>query len=93
MNTGDVMMFTVKLLGKHQSLKCCDQASSPLGSNAMQSKDNNNHLWSRGKAYPQGPVYALAAANNMLFSGGHDFSIRVYQFNQPAGLFQEAVSF
>ena len=40
----------------------------------------------------QGPVYSLAAANNMLFSGGHDSSIRVYQFNQPASLFQEAVN-
>lgn len=39
----------------------------------------------------QGPVYALAAGNNMLFSGGHDQSIRVWQFNQPAGLFEAAV--
>ena len=39
----------------------------------------------------QGPVYCLAAANNMLFSGGHDQSIRVWQFNQPAGLFEAAV--
>ena len=36
-------------------------------------------------------MYTLAAANNMLFSGGHDQSIRVWQFNQPAGLFEAAV--
>ena len=38
-------------------------------------------------------MYTLAAANNMLFSGGHDQSIRVWQFNQPAGLFEAAVGF
>ena len=48
--------------------------------------------FARGLASLQGPVYALAAANNMLFSSGHDCSIRVYQFDQAAGLFQEAVS-
>lgn len=35
----------------------------------------------------QGQVYALAVANNALFSAGQDCSIRVWQYNEAAGIF------
>lgn len=35
----------------------------------------------------QGNVYCLAAGANMLFSGGHDKTIRVYSYDQAAAAF------
>eukprot|EP00854_Cymbomonas_tetramitiformis_P020771 gene20771-24899_t len=37
--------------------------------------------WARIPDREQGAVYALATGNNMLFSGGHDTSIRVWSFD------------
>lgn len=37
-------------------------------------------------------VFALAAANQMLFSGGKDQSIRVWSFNIQTGVFAPSVS-
>jgi hypothetical protein len=40
---------------------------------------------------PQGQIYDLATANNMLFSSGQDGSIRVWSFNQQGEIFMCSV--
>ena len=39
----------------------------------------------------QGQVYALAFANNTLFTAGQDTSIRVWNLNEQAGIFVSQV--
>jgi hypothetical protein len=40
----------------------------------------------------QGQVYAMAVAAPALFTAGQDCSIRVWNFNEQAGIFMSAVS-
>lgn len=40
----------------------------------------------------QGQVFSIAVAAPALFTGGQDCSIRVWQYNEQAGIFMAAVS-
>jgi type IV secretory pathway VirB9-like protein len=40
----------------------------------------------------QGQVYAMAVAAPALFTAGQDCSIRVWNYNEQAGIFMSAVS-